>query len=209
MLRSIVLDRLSTEQGSFLGSTGSRLLDGNTSVHVNFEVKLRDYYNADAVLLFNSGYDANIALFGTLPQEGDVVVHDKLIHASILDGIRASRAAKSSHPFDHNSATSLKSVLQMLMGTYPRIRSGSSTVFVALETVYSMDGDVAPLRELVEAVENTLPKGCFQIIVDEAHSTGVFGPAGRGIISYMGLEKRVHIRLYTFSKALAGSGGKY
>jgi 8-amino-7-oxononanoate synthase len=208
-LRATVLDRLTNERGSFLGATGSRMLDGNTAIHVSFEAKLRDYYGAEAALLFNSGYDANVGLFGTLPVKGDVIVYDELIHASVLDGIRFSQAARSSYSFHHNSVLSLKSVLQKLLTSNPRVRSGSCTVFVALETVYSMDGDVAPLQELLEVVENTLPKGCSQIFIDESHSAGVYGPEGRGLISHLGLEKRVHIRLYTFSKALAGSGGQH
>jgi 8-amino-7-oxononanoate synthase len=209
-MRSTILTRLSNEKATFIGATGSRTLDGNTPTHTSFEAKLRDYFNADAVLYFNSGYEANLGMFGTLPQEGDVVVYDELIHASVLDGIKLSpHAAKSSHPFKHNSVASLKSVLQQLTHTHPRIRYGSSTVFVAVESLYSMDGDVAPLHEILEVMDNTLPKGCGQIFVDESHSTGLYGPSGRGIVSHMGLDNRIHLRLYAFSKALASCGGQY
>lgn len=206
-LRSAILQRLVDEKGSFLGSTGSRISEGNTALHMSFEAKLREYYNADAVLLFTSGFDANMAVFQALPQDGDVVVYDTLVHISVRDGIRLSRAANSSYSFNHNSAESLKSVLQQIIASYPGIRSGSCTVFVAMESLYSMGGDVAPIQELLDVVENTLPEGCAQIVVDEAHATGLYGPAGRGIVSHMGLDKRVDIRLHTFSKALAGIGG--
>jgi 8-amino-7-oxononanoate synthase len=137
-------------------------------------------------------------------------VYDELIHASILDGIKLSgHAANSSHPFKHNTVESLKSVLQQLIRTHPRIRSGSSTVLVAVESLYSMDGDVAPLHEVLEVIDNILPNGCGQISVDESHSNGLYGPSGRGIVSHMGLDNRIHLCLYAFSKGLAISGGQY
>lgn len=206
-LRANVLDRLSHEQ-NILGSCGSRLLDGNTKTHVSMETRLRDYYDSPAALIFNSGYDANLALFGALPQRGDAIVYDELLHASAVDGMRASRAAKSLYPFKHNSVTSLKAVLQDVITSH-RVGLGSSTVFVAFETVYSMDGDVAPVLDLVEAVEQTVPEGCAKIAIDEAHSTGLYGPGGRGLISHLGLDKRVALRLHTFSKAMAGVGGEH
>ncbi|KAF8519814.1 pyridoxal phosphate-dependent transferase, partial [Gautieria morchelliformis] len=201
-LRSMILSGLSNERRGFLGATGTRLLE-NTEVHVAFEAQLREYYNANSALLFNTGYDAHMALSGALPQTDDVVGYDKLIHASVLDGIRLSRVA--AHSFDHNSVISLKSLLQKLMTSHPPLRSDSCSVCVALETGYSMDGDIAPLQQPVEAVENTLAKGCSQIFVDESHSAGMYGPGGRGIVHHLGLEKRIDIRLYIFSKALAGS----
>ncbi|KAF8489587.1 PLP-dependent transferase [Gautieria morchelliformis] len=206
-MRSTILTRLSNEQAPFVGATGSRTLDGNTPAHTSLEAKLCDYFNADAALFFNSGYDANLGMFSALPQEGDVVVYDELMHASVIDGIRLSpHASKSSRPFKHNSVASLRSVLQQLIHTHPLIRSGSSTVLVAVESLYSMNGDVAPLHQILEVMDNILPKGCGQIFVDESHSTGLYGPSGRGIVSLMGLENRIHLRLYSFSKALAGCG---
>ncbi|KAF8585767.1 PLP-dependent transferase [Ramaria rubella] len=183
-----VLDRLSTEPEAILGSTGSRLLDGNTKTHINFEERLR--------------YDANLSLFGTLPQEGDVFVYDELVHASILDGFRLSSIPSALYPFKHYSVESLRDVLQGIVASLPNIRS----VYVALETVHSMHGDIAPLPDIVETVEQTLPHGCGQILIDESHSTGLYGSGGRGIVNHFRLEKRMAFQLHTFSKTLASSG---
>ncbi|KAF8578940.1 PLP-dependent transferase [Ramaria rubella] len=204
-LRSDLVERLSSAP-DILGSCGSRIMDGNTPRHVTLETRLRDYFRADAALIFNSGYDANLSVFGALPQRGDVVVYDELIHASVHDGMRASRAAKSLYSFRHNSVSHLRTVLEGLVDTVPGIRAGSSTVFVAFESVYSMDGDIPPLVELIETVEQIIPKRSAQIYVDEAHSTGLYGESGRGIVSLLGLDKRVDIVLHSFTKAFASTG---
>lgn len=225
------------ESGDFsLGSGGSRLLDGNSNLAEELECTLAQFYGAEASLLFNSGFDANTGLFAAAPQPGDVIVYDELIHASVHSGARLSRA-KPRIPFRHNhvwdtkpschddavrseessSSTTpgttirgLASVLSDLVGGEDgdALSDGRSHVFVAVEAIYSMDGDVAPLREIVECVEHYLPLGNGHVVVDEAHSTGIMGEKGRGLVAHLGLEDRIWARVHTFGKAMGCSGGK-
>ncbi|KAJ8075086.1 hypothetical protein PM082_019413 [Marasmius tenuissimus] len=191
-----------------LGSGGSRLLV-NPHTHDSFERRVERFFNVSptttteegegrSVILFNSGYDANVSFFSTVPQPGDTVVYDELIHASVHDGMRAGCRAERRVSFRHNDVEDLRRVL----------RSGGTegTVFVAVESLYSMDGTFAPLREFVDVLEEELGDG--YLVVDEAHATGVYGPKGRGRVALEGLEghPRVLARLCTFGKALGGSG---
>lgn len=205
-LRRNFLEKLSGTE-LILGSGGSRLLDGNTAAHVALETRLKDFFNGSAALLFNSGFDANVALFSALPQPGDIVIIDSLIHASVWDGCRSSRAREQVWTFEHNNLESLEMKLKEALTTHEGVRTGETTVFVGAETLYSMDGDFAPLREMVDLVEKTLPRGNGFIILDEAHATGLYGPKGRGLVASLGLEDRIPIRLHTFGKALASNGG--
>jgi 8-amino-7-oxononanoate synthase len=136
------------------------------------------------------------------------VVYDSYIHASVHDGMRASRAG-ANFAFMHNSIPDLRAVLKRCIDSDEKFRSDRRSIFIAVEAIYSMDGDVAPLREIVEAVTELLPNGNGHIIVDEAHSTGVLGPQGRGLVSALGLEDKITIRLHTFGKAMACNGGKF
>lgn len=189
-----------------LGSGGSRLLV-NGEAHASLEARLATFFDSPAALLFNSGLDANVGFFSCIPQPGDVVVYDEYIHASVHDGVRASRASNAQFSFEHNSLTSLGDLLLRLLHGRPGLRNGENSVFVAVESLYSMDGTLAPLTQIVELLETLFLKGNGYLIVDEAHSTGIYGPQGRGIVALLGLERRVLARLHTFGKALAGSGG--
>jgi 8-amino-7-oxononanoate synthase len=196
-----------------LGSGGSRLLDGNSAYAETLERDIATFHGAKAGLLFNSGFDANAGFFACVPQPGDVVVYDALIHASVHDGMRLSRAALTVL-FDHNCLVDLRKRLTALLDQEEfdlgkRLRQGNAHVFVAVEAVYSMDGDIAPLRGIVDVVEEVLPRGCGYVVVDEAHATGVLGPQGRGLVCALGLETRVFARLHTFGKALGCNGGMY
>lgn len=196
---------------NLLGAGGSRLLDGNTRAHVELEERAEDFFRSPkgGGLLHNSGYDANVGLFSCLPQKEDYVVYDALIHASVHDGMRASRVPASSRiAFMHNSLRDFERVLVGITEGDERVRSGKACVFAAVEALYSMDGDLAPLDELVALVECLLPLGNGYVIVDEAHSTGVYGHNGRGLVALLGLEDRILVRLHTFGKALASNGGK-
>lgn len=188
-----------------MGSGGSRLLDGNSSHAESLEKDLARFYKAPTGLLCTSGFDANVSIFSCLPQPGDVVVFDELIHASVHDGMRLSRA-RQCVSFGHNDATALGCVLARLMGDDEAVRSGRSNVFVAVEAVYSMTGDVTPLAGIVDIMKQTLKGGNGHLILDEAHAVGVFGPQGRGLACQLGLEDQISIRLHTFGKALACSG---
>lgn len=210
-----------------LGSGGSRLLDGNSLTAEHLEQKIASFHNAPAGLLFNSAMDANIGLFSCIPQVGDVIVYDELIHASVHDGMRLSRAGRKI-PFAHNrvygdlcnkeesgKAPSLERVLLDILAADERkgrpdsAKSTKINVFIAVEGVYSMDGDVAPLVEIVECVEKLFPNQNAHIIVDEAHSVGVLGDYGRGLVAQLGLEDRVWARVLGFGKAIGCSGGEF
>lgn len=207
VLRNTVLSALSASP-KILGSGGSRLLVPSQP-HAELESRLCRFFGADAALLFNSGFDANVGLFSAVPQPGDVVLYDAHIHASVHDGMRLSRLAPDSHlPFPHNSVLDLRLALSKLLKDSEDLKKGKTNVFVAVESLYSMDGTIAPLAQIVECVEEMLPLGNGYIIVDEAHATGIYGPKGRGLVADLGLEKRVFARLHTFGKALASSGGE-
>ncbi|KAL2875110.1 hypothetical protein SGCOL_009682 [Colletotrichum sp. CLE4] len=201
---------------SLLGSGGSRLLDGNVSLAESLEREIAAFHRGPAGLLFNSGFDANVGLFSCAPQPGDIIVYDELIHASVHDGMKLSRADKKI-AFAHNTVDpteaqqwpqSLSEVLSRLTdGEEGRlVREGRKRVFVAVEGIYSMDGDVAPLKKVVECVERLLPRGNGLVVVDEAHSTGLLGQRGRGLVCELGLEDRVWARVHTFGKAMSCSG---
>lgn len=175
------------------GSTGSRLISGNSGAHEELELALADVFRADSALLFNSGYDANIGLLSAVLQRQDSVFFDRLSHASIRDGI--SLSAASSFGFEHND-------LDDLVKKVGKGRSKSGQNYVIVESVYSMDGDEAPLQELSEYCRSEN----LYLIVDEAHSTGIMGPEGSGLTTSLGLEKEVFARIHTFGKALGCHG---
>lgn len=203
-LKSTFLSEL--EKAQSLASGGSRLLDGNSRYAEVLECTIARFHGAEAGLLFNSGFDANAGFLASVPQPGDIVVYDELIHASVHDGMRLSRASRTV-AFKHNSIHDLRQVLRSLKKE-ELAACRRPNMFVAVESIYSMDGDVAPLQEIVKAVEEELGGEKGYIVVDEAHSTGVLGPNGRGLVSDLGLEDRIFARLHTFGKALAGNGGK-
>lgn len=173
-----------------IGSGGSRLLAGNASMHEELEEILKSVHQAEAALLFNSGYAANMGFFATVPQKGDTVLYDELIHACVKDGMRLSFADKYS--FKHNDVEHLEKRLQKAQGN----------VFVAIESVYSMDGDCAPLEKLVTLCE----KYNANLVIDEAHSTGSMGEKGAGLCVELGIQDRVYARIHTFGKAIGAHG---
>ncbi len=173
-----------------IGSGGSRLLAGDSDYAQELENELAVFYKSESVLLFNSGYTANIALFSSIPKRGDTILYDELIHASVRDGIRMSTA--KSWSFTHNDLSNLEELLKKSTGT----------VYVAAEAVYSMDGDECPLEELVTLCE----KYNAAFILDEAHSNGLYGEKGEGIAVAKNLHARIFARLLTFGKA-AGCHG--
>lgn len=211
----------SSPTGPLFGSGGSRLLDGNTPFAESLEAQIAAFHHAPASLLFNSGFDANVGLFSCVPQPGDIIVYDELIHASVHDGMRTSRAAQRI-PFRHNTVVSRgrdkdqgpgsleRVITDLIQGERGEaIKRGRNAVFVAVEGVYSMDGDIAPLEQINDCVTRLLPAGNGHIIVDEAHSTGLFGDQGRGLVCEYGLEDSVFARVHTFGKAMGASGGTH
>lgn len=180
-----------THPTALTGATGSRLLAGHTRLADEVEQELAAFYKAEAALVFNSGYDANIGLLASLPQRGDTLITDELIHASMIDGARLSYATRLR--FRHNDLADLEQQLQ---------QPHTGQVFVAVESVYSMDGDLAPLAEIADLCDRY---NAF-LLVDEAHATGVFGPQGEGLAVALGLQDRILARLHTFGKALGVHG---
>ena len=209
-LRERYLTELASRPAFPLGSGGSRLLDGNTTYAESLEQHIAAFHHAPTALLANSGFDANVAIFSTLPQPGDVIIYDSLIHASVHDGMRASRLPATHRlSFTHNDVASFSAVLSHVLSSFPALSTGKSSLFLALEAIYSMDGDVAPLPALISALDAQSPPSLRRnthIIIDEAHATGVLGPSGRGLVCALGLEARVSVRLHTFGKALAANG---
>jgi 8-amino-7-oxononanoate synthase len=170
--------------------TGSRLISGTSKEALTAERELAVFFNAQSALLFNSGYDANLGLFSSVPQRGDTVIYDSLIHASIRDGIRLGFSSGKS--FAHNDLQDLENKLSETQGV----------IYVVVEGLYSMDGDFSPLLHITEICEKY---GAY-LIVDEAHSAGVFGDSGKGVVSQLGLENKVFARLVTFGKAYGSHG---
>lgn len=205
-LRKAYLEEFAKASQVPLGSGGSRLLDGNSLYAERLEKDIASFHNAPSGLLFNSGFDANAGLFSCIPQVGDFVVYDEFIHASVHEGMRLSRAEKCL-PFKHNCVKDFGGIIKRLVAQDEKMKTGATNVFVAVETVYSMDGDVAPITEILDIIDAYLPKGNGHLIVDEAHATGVYGDAGRGLICHLGVEDRVFARLHTFGKALSCGGG--
>lgn len=172
------------------GATASRLIAGNTPKHEQLEQEIADFHGAQSGLLFNSGYDANVGLLGCIAQKGDLILYDELSHASIRDGLKMSLATARSFP--HNDETALETALQETTGN----------IFVVTDGIFSMDGDRAPLEKIL----NCCQKHGAALIIDEAHSNGVIGPQGRGLVSALGMEEKVFARVHTFGKALGCHG---
>lgn len=172
------------------GATGSRLLAGNSDYAEELEKKTAIFHNTEAGLIYNSGYDANVGLFSALGRKGDTIIYDELIHASVHDGMRMSKA--TTFAFKHNNVNDLEEQLKTAQGT----------IYISVESIYSMDGDCAPLLEIVALCK----KYTANLIVDEAHATGVTPNAGKGKVQELNLENEIFARVHTFSKALGCHG---
>lgn len=172
------------------GSTGSRLISGNSSYFESVEEKIAAFHKAESALVFSSGYLANVGLVSSISDRHDTIIYDELIHASMRDGARLSLA--ESYSFRHNNVNDLAR----------KLRNCEGNVIVLVEAVYSMDGDQAPLEQIVEVCE----KYNARLVVDEAHSNGLFGPKGEGLVCALGLQDKVFARVMTFGKALGRSG---
>ncbi len=191
-LRNAMRDALAN--GTAVGSGGSRLLRGNAPEHEALEADAARFFGTEAALFFPSGYIANTILFATLPQRGDLIVHDALIHASAHEGMRLTRATCVSAA--HNDATAFEDAI-----TLWRAGGGTGRVWIAVESLYSMDGDQAPLADLALVAE----RHDAILLIDEAHATGVFGTDGRGLAETLDGRANV-ITLRTCGKALGCEG---
>ena len=173
------------------GSTGSRLITGNSALAEQTEQVVAQFHQTEAALIFNTGYMANVGLFSSLGDADSIFIYDEYIHASVHDGMRLSRAQRIK--FKHNDLDNLVFLLNNTEG---------AKKYVAVESLYSMDGDCAPLVEIADICQTHNAA----LIVDEAHATGVYGQNGEGLVQQLGLESQVWARVHTFGKALGVHG---
>jgi 8-amino-7-oxononanoate synthase len=192
-LRQAALDAIA--RGVPVGSAGSRLLRGNHAEHEALESEAAAYFGAETALYFGGGYVANSAIFSTLPQRGDLVVHDELIHASAHDGMQRGRAEFVGVP--HNDIDAFNAAIARW-----RESGGTGRPWLSVESLYSMDGDGPDLAALFAVAD----RHDAMVVVDEAHATGVFGPQGRGLAAAFEGRDNV-ITLHTCGKALGTVGG--
>lgn len=174
-----------------LGATGSRLLTGNSPAHESLEKEIADFHLADHAILYSSGYMANLGLLSCVAQPSDRILYDMHIHASMLDGIRLSKA--SAFPFQHNNFKHLEKRLQ---------RDHAGNTFVCTESIFSMQGSITDL----ETLAGLCKKYHAYLIVDEAHSVGVTGPQGSGTVNECRLQNDVFATIYTYGKAFGAMG---
>lgn len=183
---------------------------------MQLEARLCRFFDASSSLLCPSGWEANVSLFSSLPQQGDVVLYDSLIHASVHDGMRRSRGRCLS--FEHNDVADFERILDEHV--LPFLRESRGNLFLAVEALYSMDGDFSPLPQLIDIAQRRdllrRDSGQFWVVVDEAHSGGCFGETGQGMCqewalgaghSAAGQEDNV-IRVATFGKGFGVAGGE-
>ena len=177
---------------SGVGARSSALINGRSVWHNELEKHLADFEGAEAALLFPSGYAANVGVVSSLAGRGDLICSDRQNHASLIDGCRLSRAMI--RLFDRSNLTELASILA---------NSAAQRKFIVTDSVFSMDGEIAPLESLCDLAE----QHGATLIVDEAHGTGIFGQRGSGVCELLELEQRIPVRLGTLSKSIGALGG--
>jgi 8-amino-7-oxononanoate synthase len=187
VLKEAIQKEVENHPQSLNGATGSRLISGNLAYTDELEQQIAAFHQSEAGLLFNSGYDANVGLFSSLPQKGDTIICDELIHASIIDGARLSYANR--YTFRHNDLGSLEGKLKQAKGI----------CYVVIESVYSMDGDTPPIEAIIALTQQY----GAHLIVDEAHAVGLYP---QGLINHLGLQDKTFARVITFGKALGCHG---
>ncbi|WP_431133411.1 aminotransferase class I/II-fold pyridoxal phosphate-dependent enzyme [Psychroserpens mesophilus] len=178
------------------GSTGSRLLTGNHKLYNIVEQQISAFHSSETALIFNSGYNANLGFFSSVPQRNDIILYDELCHASIRDGIKMSNA--KAYKFNHNDLEDLECHLERSR----EVLAKESNIYIVTESVFSMDGDSPDLKALSKLAK----KHNDLLIIDEAHAIGVFCNCGKGLISKLNLEASVFTRIITFGKALGTHG---
>lgn len=205
-IRTAFLEELAKDPSFNLYAGGSRLMDGNYDYIEQVEQEVAKFHGAETALIVGSGYEANGAIYAAIPRPGDAIVCDELVHASTHDGV-AHSMAMTRVQFRHNDIDSLRETIASVVDSQPMIRDGSRSILISVESLYSMDGDICPLVEMLEVAKEMCPKGNAVFIVDEAHATGILGPKSAGLVKALGVEKEVAVRLHTCGKALASTGG--
>ena len=180
------------------GATGSRLISGNHYLYEVTENCIAQFHQAEAALIFNSGYDANVGFFSCVPQRADIILYDELCHASIRDGIQMSHA--KAYKFQHNDTEDLE---KLLLKFEPETRNPKpATIYIVTESVFSMDGDSPNIEVFTQLAQ----KYKAYLVIDEAHALGVFGEQGEGLVQSSGLQDHVFARIMTFGKGLGCHG---
>jgi glycine C-acetyltransferase/8-amino-7-oxononanoate synthase len=179
-----------------LGAGASRLITGTLAPHSALEEQLASFKGTEAAISFSSGYAAAVGAITTIVNRQDVIVLDKLAHACLIDGARLSGAQL--RVFPHNDLSRLNEILNWARQNRPNAK-----IWIVTESLFSMDGDYCPLRELIELKDD---RGA-NLFLDEAHATGLIGPEGKGLAAHLGLGQRVEVQMGTLSKALGSSGG--
>jgi 8-amino-7-oxononanoate synthase len=187
------------------GATGSRLLTGNHPLYEIAENHIAQFHQAESALIFNSGYDANIGFFSSVPQKGDFILYDELCHASIRDGIQLSYA--KAYKYQHNDYEDLERLFvrchtERSRGVSPENNPQPTTIYIVTESVFSMDGDSPNFETIITIAEE------YQalIVVDEAHALGVFGENGCGLLQQLQVQNKIFARIMTFGKGLGCHG---
>jgi 8-amino-7-oxononanoate synthase len=186
---------------SGVGAGASRLICGSLALHHELEETLAAFKGTEAALSFSSGYAAAVGAICALLGKGDIIILDKLVHACIVDAAKLSGATL--RVFAHNDLNDLEDKLRWAAKHQSQIANGKSAILVVIESVFSMDGDCAPLREVVELKER---HGAW-LMVDEAHATGLYGDRGQGLANQLGVAERIELQMGTLGKALGASGG--
>ena len=191
----VLKDAVLRFEGTLAGSGGSRLLGGHSDFCEAVEVRLAAFSQSEGALFFPSGYQANVALLSSLVGKGDVVLSDEYNHASLIDGIKLCKGDKV--VYRHSDVLELETRLQECQERY-------NNIFIVCESIYSMEGDHTPLKKISELAESY----GANVIVDESHATGLFGPGGSGMVNELGLRGRTFCTIHTAGKAL-GVGGAW
>ncbi|KAI5452921.1 hypothetical protein NCC49_006457 [Naganishia albida] len=233
-LKKRFLERVERTSTPIFGSAGSRLLDGTTPQHSALEDRLSAFFSRDSALLFNSGFDANVSFFSTVPQKNDYIIYDELVHASVWDGMRANERrgvpASRRRAFHHGDVVHLERILEDIISAEQQTSttltpSQFGMIFIAIESLYSMDGDLAPLPQMISVLERLQTRYPSHInparvcvVVDEAHTTGVYGSRGKGFVydmverekaergGHSTIAEWVQVRLMTFGKGMGSQG---
>jgi 8-amino-7-oxononanoate synthase len=180
------------------GATGSRLISGNHELHAETESLIAKFHQSESALIFNSGYDANVGFFSSVPQRSDIILYDELSHASIRDGISLSKS--KSYKFGHNDFEDLEALI--LRCRAERSQGAPNEIYIVTESVFSMDGDAPNLGQLTEL---SAKYNCL-LVIDEAHALGVFGENGNGLVQSQQLQQQFFARIVTFGKGLGCHG---
>lgn len=207
-IREAFLEEISRHENWNLSAGGSRLQNGNYDYILEVEREMAEFFGSETAFFGNSGFLCNAGITGCVALPGDCYVFDELVHASAHEGMKLGRASHKVS-FRHNDVNSLRETLTNLRETHAEFKLGTQSILILIESIYSMNGDMCPLKEFVHVAKQVFPLGNAQFIIDEAHSVGVLGPHGRGLVSMLGLEKEIAIRVHVCSKAMASTGGEF